>query len=117
MEASPQLRKLAAGPVAEAEAAASRSAQVQAQARAPSSRGWLDLFTFDSGPGASGGAASPADAAAPRGTANDPSSLLKVVVGNKKLMSQEDVVVPPHIDDYMREMEVGARCNAPQGPP
>lgn len=115
MEAGQQLRRLAAGPAAAADAAPSRSAQAQPPARAPYTRGWLDLLTFDSGPGVLGGDA-PADTAAQRVTANSPSGLVKVVVGNKKLMSQEDVAVPPTIDDYMREMEVRAFVTL-QGPP
>ena len=32
--------------------------------------------------------------------------LVKVVVGNKKMMAQENIVVSQAVDDYMREMEV-----------
>lgn len=33
-------------------------------------------------------------------------ALVKVVVGNKKMMAQEAIVVSQAVDDYMREMEV-----------
>ena len=33
-------------------------------------------------------------------------ALVKVVVGNKKMMAQEGIVVSQAVDDYMREMEV-----------
>ena len=35
--------------------------------------------------------------------------LVKVGVGNKKMMAQENVVVSQAVDDYMREMEVRVR--------
>ena len=34
-------------------------------------------------------------------------SLVKVTVGNKKMMAQEGIPVSQTVDDYMREMEVG----------
>ena len=33
-------------------------------------------------------------------------ALVKVAVGNKKMMAQEAIVVSQAVDDYMREMEV-----------
>ncbi len=33
-------------------------------------------------------------------------ALVKVVVGNKKMMAQEAILVSQAVDDYMREMEV-----------
>ena len=35
-----------------------------------------------------------------------PEPVVKVVVGNKKMMAQEDIPVSQAVDDYMREMEV-----------
>ena len=34
-------------------------------------------------------------------------ALVKVTVGNKKMMAQEGIAVSQTVDDYMREMEVG----------
>jgi hypothetical protein len=47
----------------------------------------------------------PAEVARRRSLGSSPTQV-KVVVGNKKMMAQEDVIVSPAVDDYMREMEV-----------
>ena len=35
-------------------------------------------------------------------------ALVKVVIGNKKMMAQEAITVSQAVDDYMREMEVSS---------
>ena len=35
---------------------------------------------------------------------------VRVAVGNKLLMQEQDVEIPAHVDSYMRKMEVRACC-------
>eukprot|EP00884_Botryococcus_braunii_P009380 jgi/Botrbrau1/18443/Bobra.0072s0030.1 len=106
VEPSLELRKAAVEKAAREAASLSRQAQTKPLASAKASRGWLDLLLFDSSLGSSG-SESPAEAALRQPPGNSPRQV-KVVVGNKKLMVQEDIVVPPPVDDFMREME--AEC-------